>query len=99
MYHIRDPASSDAFANPLDMFDPFQAFATLLTPVPALIGSLAPRAQAQGQVQQQQGSGWRSTWGIRVYWVGGGPGVEEGEEGPLDELCEHQTHAVKVLKT
>ena len=55
MYHIRDPASSDAFANPLDMFDPFQAFATLLTPVPALIGSLAPHAQAEGQVQQQQG--------------------------------------------
>ena len=22
---------------------------------------------------------------------------EEGEEGPLDELCEHQTHSVKVF--
>ena len=29
MYHIRDPASSDAFATPLDPFDPFQASATL----------------------------------------------------------------------
>ena len=84
MYHIRDPASSDAFANPLDLFDPFQASTTLLAPVPALSGSLAPRAQAQGQVQQQQGSGWRSTWGIGGYWV-------------LDELCEHQTNSVKVF--
>ena len=23
---------------------------------------------------------------------------EGGEEGPLDELCEHQTHSVKVLE-
>ena len=67
MYHIRDPASSDAFATPLDPFDPFQASATLPAHVPALSGSLAPGGQAQGQVQQQQGSGWQSTWGIRGY--------------------------------
>ena len=24
---------------------------------------------------------------------------EEGEEGPLDELCEHQTHSVKGMET
>ena len=56
MFDIRYPASTDAFANTLDLFDPFQASASLSAPVPALSGSLAPGAQeAQGQVQQQQG--------------------------------------------
>ena len=64
MYHIKRTILISAFANPLDLFDPFQASATLPAPVPALSGSLAPGAQAQGQVQQQQGSGWRSTLGI-----------------------------------
>ena len=53
------------------------------------------------RVSEVHQSEWPSSWGIGGYWVGGGPGVEgaqeEGEEGPLDELCEHQTNSVKVF--